>query len=543
MHRLIKYTIVICFTTIIGLTHSWAADNEQLPSNITDFTAFFNQHYTQAVEGNTKSQLYIGALYENGLGVKKDLVLSHVYYNLASATGSKEAIQQRKQIEKSLSKQEFAEARKLAKLYKPGTGIDHPRQSESLKSVPKVADNKTNTSPNDNTELSTSQKTAATKQEVVESAAENEDIHIRFFNAVVNNNTAQVTKLVSSDGVDINYRFNDDKTALMLASELGNLSTVGTLLDLGANANLRSKDNRTALNIARDSGHDYIAAVLGTKTFAPTKLVRDIQIYLSKLDFNPGPIDGLYGSQTKQSLERFASEYKQSFPIELSEQQLDTLKAAHISYAANKANELKLQEDRQEETENEIADTVVATTNIDDELPDSSNKTNQVTATDTVESDLDSSNSKPNANTVLNSATTSNKKVELKKVGEYPDITGTYSAQTSAVFSNCGAYNQKFKYHADETIRNLKTNGKFEIFYDSPLLKCSGKGKFTSGSTQLKGNYSCRYETADGFKGTLRMKINGQIVDEQLVMKYKGSDTSPGVSCIYDWERTLSLAE
>ncbi len=346
MQRLVKYAFMLCVLSVSVFTYTVAAVSAILPADIDDYAAFFNRHYPLAVDGNAESLLYIGALYENGLGIEKDLTLSHVYYNLASAAGLEEAIQQRKRIEKQLNKEEFANARKLAKLYKHGTGIDHLRQTESLQTLAAAKSSTTETIPKEVTEQEAKQITTPSPEDEKESEVKEEDVHIKFFNAVVNNNTTLVANLVSSAGIDVDYRFNDDKTALMLASELGNLSTVGALLDLGANADLKSVDNETALKIAVDSGHDYIAAVLRTKTsvLVPTQLVEDIQLYLSKLGYNPGPADGLYGSKTKRSLERFAKEYKQSFPIEISQRQLNTLKSAHTNYAAKKANELKLQE-------------------------------------------------------------------------------------------------------------------------------------------------------------------------------------------------------
>ena len=530
MLKPIKY--LLAFVLALALNHVYAVSSEILPADIEDYTAFFNEYYQLAVDGDMQAQLYVGALYENGLGVKKDLTLSHVYYNLASASGSQDAISQRKKIEKLLSKEEFAEARKLAKLYKQGVGIDHPRQTASLNvktdSSENLPDPDVKPEKNIIKETSSEQDITATSEEATASST---DVHLNFFNAVINNDFAQIQRLVSSAEVDVNYRFSDDKTALMLASELGNLSTVGTLLDLGANANLKSKDNKTALRIATDSGHEYIAAVLRTKTLVPSKLVKDIQVYLTKLEYRPGPVDGLYGDRTKRSLRKFSSDYKQDFPIEeASQQQLETLKIAYNDYVAKKLNE----QQQQEKIQSQAA-----------KKPQDKNE-NKVVSTTVVTADPVK---KP-----ISEEKIAIKKVKLhelkpkkvdpwKKVGIYPDITGTYNAQTVAVFSNCGGYNQTIKYFAEETIKNLKKNGRFNISYKTPLLNCTGKGKFSKNPNHLTGNYDCYYKTTEGFRGTLKMSIDGQIEEEKLIMKYTGKDTSPGITCDYDWERTLTAIQ
>lgn len=459
MHKSLKCIAVICFISAIGLSQVFAVGDEILPSDIADYTSFFNQHYRLAIDGNSTSQLYIGALYEKGLGVKKDLMLSHVYYNLASATGTPDAKEHRKRIENLLSKKEFAEARKLVKLFMPRIGLDHPRQTDSLSSEAELSGSQSET----NSENSVAESTTTTSSN---------DIHTNFFNAVKDNNITEVNMLISS-GVDINYRFNDDKTALMLASEYGNLSTVGTLLDLGADANLKSENNRTALSIARDSGHEHIAAMLRTKTLIPSQLIKEIQIYLRKLQYNPGRTDGLYGKSTKRSLQRFSRDYNQNHPIETSQQQLDTLRTAYNSYITKKTNELKLQ--------------------------------------------------------------------ESNAIEKYPDITGTYYAQTAAISSNCGANNHKIQYYAEENIKNQKEDGNFEISYHSPLVKCSGKGKFTLGANAFNGKYNCSYKTSGGINRTSRMKIVGQIKKNTIEIKYNGKDTTPGQTCFYTWERTLAI--
>lgn len=134
-----------------------------------------------------------------------------------------------------------------------------------------------------------------------------------------------------------------------------------------------------------------------------------------------------------------------------------------------------------------------------------------------------------------------NSKKEIRKISKFPNISGTYNAKTTAVFSNCGAFNQTIEYFAEESINTISNHGKFKISYVSPLLKCTGTARFKQDAQKVKGNYNCSYKTSTGLQGTLRMNINGKIHGSEIHMKYKGHDTTPGVSCNYDWERLLTI--
>ena len=132
-----KFITAIFIFAALTIANADTSESTNLLPEISDYIDFFNNQYAKAVDGDANAQLYIGVLYEHGLGIGKDLTLSHVYYNLASASGVQETTSQRKIIEKMLSKDEFANARKLAKLYKPGECIDHPRQIDSIELMSK----------------------------------------------------------------------------------------------------------------------------------------------------------------------------------------------------------------------------------------------------------------------------------------------------------------------------------------------------------------------------------------------------------------------
>ena len=62
-------------------------------------------------------------------------------------------------------------------------------------------------------------------------------------------------------GIDIDAE-NQGWTALQLAALNGHMDIVSILLNKGANSSILNRDSKTALDIARDEGHDKIAAII-----------------------------------------------------------------------------------------------------------------------------------------------------------------------------------------------------------------------------------------------------------------------------------------
>ena len=509
-----KLIIIIYLISFLAISIASATNSSVLPADISDYSAFFDKQFDKAINGDAEAQLYIGAMYEKGLAVDKDLILSHVYYNLAAASGEQRAITLRKDIEKQLTKEDFANARKLAKLFVPGKGVDHPRQTESIMALPK----KRLVTKNTADDTSAKEKT----NENVISSDETVDLSEAFYYAIESNNVDDI-KILASAGADVNQRFDGSKTPLMIAADLGNIDAVTTLLDLNANVNLKSNDNKTALDFANASGHKYIAAVLKPRTIVSNRLTKDIQRYLSKLGYSPGYIDGIYGSRTKRALKRYAKEYNQQFEPQISTLQLDALKYTYNDLISNRKTDSPAQKQVVAVPASHISSNTTSEKDLSASTSEELNKTNQKTLA-----------------SVSNTRTISSKSAPRKNIGNFPDITGVYKAKTTAIFSQCGEYNKTIEYFAEETIKNLNENGNFNISYKAPLINCTGKGKFIGDSNQLKGKYFCSWISTQGTKGTLQMNFDGVIEGENIHIKYKGKDTTPGILCNYDWERTLS---
>ncbi len=276
-------------------------------------------------------------------------------------------------------------------------------------------------------------------------------------------------------GADINHRYEDDKTPLMIASSMGSIGAVRTLLENDANPYLTSAEDMTAMDYAKENSDPFIIAVLEASTKQPSQSKEE--------DYSKTVINN-----DTDILETIPEE-NEVIEVKANAKDIQTPEAEKPTVVLDKP----------------IIKPVVVALATD-------HKENRESVND-----------------------------KIKKIGIYRDITGKYEAMTNATFTECGAYNNSFEYSASEEIINLQKSGKFKITYEAPLLNCKGTGRFTNRSNSFKGKYNCNYQTERGFNGTLRMKISGTIIEDKLIMKYKGSDTSPGVTCNYTWERTLNL--
>ena len=75
-----------------------------------------------ADQGDTFSQTKLGFMYEAGRGVPKDPVQAYLWLSLAVFQGDTVAIERRNFLGKNLSADQLAEARRLAREWKPAAG-------------------------------------------------------------------------------------------------------------------------------------------------------------------------------------------------------------------------------------------------------------------------------------------------------------------------------------------------------------------------------------------------------------------------------------
>ena len=72
--------------------------------------------------GDGRAMLALGRLHLQGLGVLQDYVQAHKWFNLAASRGEPEAVQARDELAAKMTPEERAEARKLARVWRPRGG-------------------------------------------------------------------------------------------------------------------------------------------------------------------------------------------------------------------------------------------------------------------------------------------------------------------------------------------------------------------------------------------------------------------------------------
>lgn len=86
---------------------------------LQDYAQARRWYHLAAEQGDSKAQFNLGELYEIGQGVPQNMVLAHMWYSLAAAGGDSEAARLRDTVGKLLTPAQMAEAKKLARDWKP----------------------------------------------------------------------------------------------------------------------------------------------------------------------------------------------------------------------------------------------------------------------------------------------------------------------------------------------------------------------------------------------------------------------------------------
>jgi len=85
------------------------------------------QDYKEAVkwtrlaadQGDADAQYNLGQMYYFSRGVPQDSVLAHMWWNLAGSNGNKDALENKKNLEEEMSKQQIEKAQEMARNWKP----------------------------------------------------------------------------------------------------------------------------------------------------------------------------------------------------------------------------------------------------------------------------------------------------------------------------------------------------------------------------------------------------------------------------------------
>ncbi len=190
--------------------------------------------------GDRRAMVALGRAFVKGLGVPQDFVEAHKWFNLAAARGDARAAAERDALEKRMTLEEQAEARKLARAWRTAgrrriTAIPPRRKAPRAASPPRRMVRKGSAG-------------RAARASAALRAASAGDV-------------SALEKALAA-GADPNGRGRRGWTPLMYAANKGYTLLVPPLLEAGAKPNLRAADGATALFIAALHGRSEIIAAL-----------------------------------------------------------------------------------------------------------------------------------------------------------------------------------------------------------------------------------------------------------------------------------------
>jgi uncharacterized protein len=84
-----------------------------------DFVEAAKWYRKGAEQGDTFTQGVLGERYEEGRGVPQDYVLAHMWLNLAARDGSEDSKRKRDKLAAKMTRDQIAEAQRLAREWKP----------------------------------------------------------------------------------------------------------------------------------------------------------------------------------------------------------------------------------------------------------------------------------------------------------------------------------------------------------------------------------------------------------------------------------------
>ena len=83
-----------------------------------DYSEALKWYRKAAEQGDARALFNLGLMYYNGQGVPPDYVMAYMWYNLAAAQGDEGAITLRSVLEKKMTPEQIAVAKRLSREFK-----------------------------------------------------------------------------------------------------------------------------------------------------------------------------------------------------------------------------------------------------------------------------------------------------------------------------------------------------------------------------------------------------------------------------------------
>jgi hypothetical protein len=230
--RLIIVSVAIgLFLLLFKVTASFFDDSPK--QGPPDFEQALRELLEEADRGSTRAHYRLGRFFEEGIGISRNPVKAHAWYTLAAAEGMLEASMARDALAREMTREELAQAYRLAVEWSTAGEADDARVAGAA--PPVLRD-----TINADAEAALSEADAT----------------------VVSNHLAAG---LNPDSVDSN-----GDTLLNRAVEGGNIAVIEAVLDAGADANAPGLGGRRPLTIAAAAGRDDMVALLVERGADPT---------------------------------------------------------------------------------------------------------------------------------------------------------------------------------------------------------------------------------------------------------------------------------
>jgi len=255
-----------------------------------------------ANQGDGMSMLALGRAYGQGLGVLRNKIEAHKWFNLASSRGVFEALEEREKLEENMTDSELAEANEIAKSWHPkqaGKNTNIPsssglvtsrelvREAQSLLLQlgynPGVADGfwgpKTGAAYRlfleDHklpiVDVLTESNLSEMRNEALSlpvSAQKGSTMTVLELYQAASNGRSDRIDIALRERTDINQQDRRGWSALFYAADLGDVQAARLLVEKGADPSIQAPDGNTAISIAQSRGHDNIVDILSVSQTA-----------------------------------------------------------------------------------------------------------------------------------------------------------------------------------------------------------------------------------------------------------------------------------
>ena len=237
MNRLMTWRVFFCAMLALSLTTAAWADYGAGRSawKAGRYAEALKEWRASARTGDKRAMVALGRAFVKGVGVPQDFVEAHKWLNLAAARGDAKAAAERDAIEKRMTIEEQAEARKLARAWR---NADR-RRGRSDTSAPGCARHATATAPDG--------AQGIPRERCFARGGCGEHLRPRGG---------------AGGGADPNARGRRGWTPLMHAADKGYKLLVPPLLKAGAEPDIQAADGATALFIAALRGRSGIVELL-----------------------------------------------------------------------------------------------------------------------------------------------------------------------------------------------------------------------------------------------------------------------------------------